>query len=255
MKTTYLILSFLSFAVFSTTAPAQKRMVFLDSANNGYSAYADIAEGEIATVTIYGTTGVSSQSFLKYKSDTVAERNYFINPAIGIDPSTRSLPKFPGPCQLRTLYQGGGTSHAVLLVETEQNATTASSSSAKYATVIPENAKTNVSVILEQSTDLVTWSAVVPGDFAPSASKRFFRVRSANQPVAVTGATNASPIVLTSTGHNLVSEDVISVSGILGNTAANGIFTVTKVDANSFSLNGSSGNGAYVSGGTWLPNP
>ena len=40
----------------------------------------------------------------------------------------------------------------------------ASQSIAKYASVIPENAKTNVSVILEQSTDLVNWTAANPGD-------------------------------------------------------------------------------------------
>lgn len=141
---------------------------------------------------------------------------------------------------------------AILLI-TSDGAT--SGSSPKYATVIPENSQTNVNVILEQSTDLVTWTTVAPGQFTPSASKRFFRVRSANVPVAVTAATNASPIVLTSTGHSLSTGDVISVSGVVGNTAANGVFTVTKVDANTFSLNGSTGNGAYVSGGTWLPNP
>ena len=131
----------------------------------------------------------------------------------------------------------------------------AGTTKSKYATVIPENAKTNVNVVLEQSTDLVNWTAVAPGQFAPSAQKRFFRLRSANVPVAVTGATNASPIVVTSTGHSLNTGDAISISGVAGNTAANGTFTVTKVDANTFSLNGSTGNAAYTSGGTWLPSP
>ena len=36
-----------------------------------------------------------------------------------------------------------------------------------------------------------------------------------------------------------------------GNTAANGTFTITKVTDNAFTLDGSTGNGAYVSGGTW----
>ncbi|MFO0824393.1 MAG: beta-1,3-glucanase family protein [Gemmataceae bacterium] len=67
----------------------------------------------------------------------------------------------------------------------------------------------------------------------------------------ITGATNASPIVITSANHDLTTGDVIEVSGVGGNTAANGIFTVTVVDANTFSLDGSQGNGAYTSGGTW----
>lgn len=67
----------------------------------------------------------------------------------------------------------------------------------------------------------------------------------------ITAASNASPIVVTSAGHNRQTGDVLKITGVLGNTATNGTFTVTKVDANSFSLNGSSGNGAYSSGGTW----
>jgi hypothetical protein len=43
----------------------------------------------------------------------------------------------------------------------------------------------------------------------------------------------------------------VTVAGALGNTAANGTFTVTRVDADHFSLGGSTGSGAYTSGGTW----
>ena len=50
--------------------------------------------------------------------------------------------------------------------------------SKKFATVIPENAAGNVSIILEQSTDLINWTPVNPGSFPPATSKRFFRVRS-----------------------------------------------------------------------------
>lgn len=68
---------------------------------------------------------------------------------------------------------------------------------------------------------------------------------------AITGATNASPIVLTSAAHGLTTGTRVTVSGVLGNTAANGTFTVTRVDADTFSLDGSTGNGSYTSGGTW----
>lgn len=50
--------------------------------------------------------------------------------------------------------------------------------SKKFATVIPENASTNVRVVLEQSTDLINWTTAAPGVFPPSTAKRFFRVRS-----------------------------------------------------------------------------
>ena len=67
----------------------------------------------------------------------------------------------------------------------------------------------------------------------------------------VTGATNASPIVITSTAHGLVTGTRVTVVDVLGNTAANGAFAITVLTANTFSLTGSTGNGAYTSGGTW----
>lgn len=68
---------------------------------------------------------------------------------------------------------------------------------------------------------------------------------------SITNASNASPIVITSAAHGLSTGTRVTITGVGGNTAANGSFIITVVDANSFSLNGSSGNGAYTSGGTW----
>jgi hypothetical protein len=67
----------------------------------------------------------------------------------------------------------------------------------------------------------------------------------------VTAATNASPIVITtSANHGYVTGDKIEIAGVLGNTAANGTWTITKVTDTTFSLDTSTGNGAYTSGGT-----
>ena len=65
----------------------------------------------------------------------------------------------------------------------------------------------------------------------------------------VTGATNASPIVVTVTGHGYSTGDRTAVWGVLGNKGANGVRTITVLDANSFELDGSVGSGAYTSGG------
>lgn len=67
----------------------------------------------------------------------------------------------------------------------------------------------------------------------------------------ITGASNATPIVITSAGHLLTNSTRVTIAGVLGNTAANGDWQITAIDANTFSLNGSVGNGAYTSGGTW----
>jgi hypothetical protein len=43
--------------------------------------------------------------------------------------------------------------------------------------VIPEDVAGPVSIILESSTDLVTWTAANPGMYGSSTAKRFFRLR------------------------------------------------------------------------------
>jgi len=67
----------------------------------------------------------------------------------------------------------------------------------------------------------------------------------------VTGATNANPIVITSTAHGLTNGVRVTLTGVGGNTAANTTATVSAVTANTFTLTGVAGNGAYTSGGEW----
>jgi hypothetical protein len=62
----------------------------------------------------------------------------------------------------------------------------------------------------------------------------------------VTNATKASPIVITSPNHGLTTGHQVIVSGVGGNTAANGLFPITRIDANTFRLDGSTGNGDYA---------
>lgn len=66
---------------------------------------------------------------------------------------------------------------------------------------------------------------------------------------AITGATNATPIVITANSHGLSNGDQVTVYGVAGNTAANGIWVVASATTNTFALTGSTGNAAYVSGG------
>ena len=72
---------------------------------------------------------------------------------------------------------------------------------------------------------------------------------------SITNATNASPIVITAASNGLVTGEQVYISGVNGNTAANATnntyTTITRADANDFSLNGTTGNGAYTSGGSW----
>jgi len=70
--------------------------------------------------------------------------------------------------EMQKYLPGGGGSSSSSSASGEQ----------KNVTVIPENTPSNVQITLEQSTDLVNWSVVQPGSFAPSTTKRFFRIRS-----------------------------------------------------------------------------
>lgn len=76
--------------------------------------------------------------------------------------------------------------------------------------------------------------------------------------LAVTGATNASPIVVTTATHSLADGDPITITGVLGNTAANAnaFAKVTGFSSTTFGLYSDkalttpiAGNGAYTSGG------
>lgn len=66
---------------------------------------------------------------------------------------------------------------------------------------------------------------------------------------AITAASNASPIVVTAT-NTFSNDDVVTITGVTGNTAANGTWRITGVSGTAFTLDGSVGNGAYVSGGS-----
>ncbi len=66
---------------------------------------------------------------------------------------------------------------------------------------------------------------------------------------AVEGATNATPIIITATDHGMADGTQVTISGVVGNTAANGTFTIGSSTADTFALVASVGNGAYTSGG------
>ncbi len=68
---------------------------------------------------------------------------------------------------------------------------------------------------------------------------------------SITAATNASPIVITSTAHGLSTGDVVKIEGVGGNTSANNTWVVTVLTANTFSLDESHGTADYTGSGTW----
>lgn len=67
----------------------------------------------------------------------------------------------------------------------------------------------------------------------------------------ITGATNASPVVITAVAHGLSTGNQIVITDVEGSTTANGPQTITVVDTDHFSLDGTAAGGVYSSGGVW----
>lgn len=71
--------------------------------------------------------------------------------------------------------------------------------------------------------------------------------------LTISGCTNASPIVCTvssMSGKSPRTGDSVTISGVGGNTAANGTFVIERLSDTTIALNGTTGNGSYTSGGT-----
>lgn len=68
--------------------------------------------------------------------------------------------------------------------------------------------------------------------------------------LTLNAATNATPIVVTTTApHGITDVTVATITGVVGNTAANGTWIVERTGVSTLKLRGSAGNGAYTSGG------
>jgi hypothetical protein len=73
---------------------------------------------------------------------------------------------------------------------------------------------------------------------------------------AVTNATNnAGLIQITSATHGRTTGDSVAIQQVQGTNEANGTWTVTVIDANNFTLQGSTFTNTYVSGGVWALAP
>jgi hypothetical protein len=81
------------------------------------------------------------------------------------------------------------------------------------------------------------------GDWDPAQTVSFYE--------GITAATQTSPIVISSIKHGLRNGERVTLDQVEGNTAANGTWTVANVTTDTFELVGSTGDGAYTSGGRW----
>src|SRR5574344_523410 len=98
--------------------------------------------------------------------------------------------------------------------------------------------------------DVANIETQLTGGFVlPDGAVDFTRLQS-YETYVVSNATNATTIVVTAVAHSFLTGDKVYISGVGGNTAANGTFTITKLGTDTFSLDGSVGNGAFSSNGS-----
>lgn len=78
-----------------------------------------------------------------------------------------------------------------------------------------------------------------------------------SSPVNITNAAdNGSGLIrITAASHGLVTDDCTEIEGVTGTTEANEHWIITRIDANTFDLQGSTFTNAYVSGGTTTRHP
>ena len=83
---------------------------------------------------------------------------------------------------------------------------------------------------------------------------KFYTLLDAAAPRAIASSTNAGPIEITMAApHSYATGDRVSIMGHLVNTNANGSWTITVTGANTFTLDGSTGNGVGAATGTVAP--
>lgn len=134
----------------------------------------EVKDGEVCEIlNMFGTVNVSSSP----SNSNFQLSDIFGTISVGAGSNYRSLGQnFPiaGPIWI-LLEQGAVVSYRI------RSNTSSSTSTPANAVVIPTDATGSVQIILESSTDLVTWTQANPGTYGASTAKRFFRIRAVNQ--------------------------------------------------------------------------
>ncbi len=129
---------------------------------------------------------------VKYGSSTNSHSAFFMTSnSSNVSPTDKT---FYGPCVIdiylndsREYYQQssgisgiieGAYVHYIFDLQPYGSDSTSSLGLIPFSSVVvPSNAVGDVDVLLEQSTDMITWTQCLPGTYNASTQKRFFRVR------------------------------------------------------------------------------
>jgi hypothetical protein len=212
---------------------ANTTAVAVGTIRTGPGVAPDIVAASAGSVYVFTNSGGAAPSF-------TASSAFTVNGA----PDSIALADVDGDGKNDVITAGGAIS--VLL-----NTSTAT---ANFATHYDYKPGTSTGLAVADTTGDGRIDELVSGDTAGNAVSLLLDTETPGpfSTGAVVSATNAAPIVINSLNHGLSTGSIVTIQGVVGNTAANGTFQITKLDNNHFSLNGSQGNGPYVGGGTWV---
>src|SRR3990167_1645260 len=118
------------------------------------------------------------------------------------------------------------------------------------STTDANNFETNYTNIVNGVRDALAGSVLSDSKKYWITLKTNTNIKSSGDGATITGATNASPIkITTSAVHSLITGMQVNITGVTGNTAANGSFPIIVTSTTEYTLTGSTGDGAYISGG------
>jgi hypothetical protein len=160
-----------------------------DAPENAQTAVLTLAAGESAKVK-WGSSGGAGETFglndraavaqvlFTIAGETRAAALFARHPDNNFSGTTYTLIPFeiagPASIALRPIDESTQT-QAIATFEVTRAASPSVTPS--NAAVIPVDANGTFTVILESSTDLITWTAANPGDYSGNTVKRFFRTR------------------------------------------------------------------------------
>jgi hypothetical protein len=138
-----------------------------------------VASGQVCEILNFVQTGGTAENCW-----LVLNSNKFFQ-AYGVDSGAFSQPSpknffIPGPATI-TMTFGTGAKATCSYRLFPNGASVPVANLPSNSVVIPSNATGSVSIILESSSDFVTWTAANPGTYAPTTQNRFFRVRAVQQ--------------------------------------------------------------------------
>jgi hypothetical protein len=148
----------------------------LVASGNGQTASLTVNTGELAKVVTANLYGPGRVSILL--GTNRFDYTYFLYNQTVIN-GTQGAPAVAGPATITLTCQNSGGVPVFCTIELVSPSEPFTPSN---AVVIPADSGGPVNIVLESSTDLITWTPALPGTYGTSTEKRFFRVRGERAP-------------------------------------------------------------------------